>query len=254
MLEIAGEHLQYLAFHNMFRPGGEDSPLKGTDYRKDPARTWEHLMGAFEVPEAKLLRVREETDGSGVPLAVTECHFALPGRNRCEVLLSWAAGVANARVLNVHERNGDVLKIATLADFLGTRWQVNAIMVPTPSGRPYMMPVARVMCLYRKHSGQSALEVPLAPSGLDVTASRTDGRVFVHVVNTNRSRTVSAQIQVKGATIASGRVFEIAEPPELEIIDTCPDAMAPVEKRLPKNARWIFPPASVSAVELDVDG
>jgi hypothetical protein len=34
------------------------------------------------------------------------------------------------------------LKIATLADFCGTRWQVNAVMIPTPGGKSYMMPVA----------------------------------------------------------------------------------------------------------------
>ena len=37
-----------------------------------------------------------------------------------------------ARLLNVHTRHGDVLKIATAADFCGNRWQVNAIMIPTP--------------------------------------------------------------------------------------------------------------------------
>ncbi|MFL7809461.1 MAG: alpha-L-arabinofuranosidase, partial [Anaerolineae bacterium] len=107
MLEVAGEHLQYLAFHNMFRAGSdqEDSPLQGTAYRRDWDETWEHLMNAFRGPESKLQRVREETAGTDVPLAITECHFALPGRNRCEVLSTWAAGVANARILNVHERN-----------------------------------------------------------------------------------------------------------------------------------------------------
>ncbi len=108
-----------------------------------------------------------------IPLAMTECHFALPGRNRCEVLSTWAAGVANARLLNVHERHGDVLKIATLADFCGTRWQVNAIMIPTPGGKSYMMPVALVMALYRHHTGEQAVRVTKAPEALDVTASRT---------------------------------------------------------------------------------
>ena len=41
MLDIAGEHLQYIAFHHMFNPdkGVPDSPLRGIEYRKDPART-----------------------------------------------------------------------------------------------------------------------------------------------------------------------------------------------------------------------
>jgi len=161
MLEVAGEHLQYLAFHHMFNPDGNkpDSPLRGIEYRKDPARTWEHLMNAAKVHDARIRQMREQTSGYDIPLALTECHFALPGRNRCEVLSTWAAGVANARLLNVHERHGDRLKIATLADFCGTRWQVNAIMIPTPGGKSFLMPVALVMALYRHHTGEQAVTV-----------------------------------------------------------------------------------------------
>ncbi len=254
MLEIAGEHLQYVAFHHMFNPdrGVPDSPLRGVEYRKDPARTWEHLMNASRVHEAKIKRVREETAGFPQPLAMTECHFALPGRNRCEVLSTWAAGVANARLLNVHQRHGDRLKIATLADFCGTRWQVNAVMIPVPGGKSFMMPVALVMCLYRHHTGEKAIDVTDVPDDLDVTASRTGDRVFLHVVNTSRDRSVTAQLAVRGMQITSGRVFEMAGDPEYEVIQTQPSEVVPVEKDLPAGARWTFPAASVSAVELDV--
>ena len=64
-------------------------------------------MNAYQEPAAKITSMREHIAGYDIPLAITECHFTLPGRNRCEVLSSWAAGVANARILNVHERNGD---------------------------------------------------------------------------------------------------------------------------------------------------
>jgi len=254
MLDVAGEHLQYLAFHNMFAPARDmpNSPLRDTEYRKDPACTWEHLMKAYTLPAAKIERMREEVAGTGMPLAITECHFGLPGRNRCEVLSSWAAGVANARLMNVHERNGDVIKIATLADFCGTRWQVNAVMIPTPGGHAYLMPVARVMSLYRKHCGKKAAEVVSAPGALDVTASRTGRRVFLHVVNTRRTRSVTARLRVDGMRIRSGRVFGIAADPEFEMMETCPNALAPVTKCLPRSADWTFPPASVSAVELTV--
>jgi alpha-N-arabinofuranosidase len=252
MLDIAGEELDYVAFHHMFRAGSrdEDSPLRGIAYRKDPARTWAHLMDAYKGPETKIQIMREQVAGYDVPLALTECHFNLPGRNRCEVLSTWAAGVADARILNVHERHGDVLKIATLADFCGTRWQVNAIMIPVPGGRSYMMPVARVMSLYRKHSGQKAVDLVATPDGLDVTASRTGDRVFLHVVNTHRARSVAAQLGVDGRAIRSGRVFEIAVDPEFEVMETCAEELSPLCKELPKGGCWTFPPASVSAVEL----
>jgi alpha-L-arabinofuranosidase len=254
MLDIAGEHLQYIAFHHMFNPDRNvrNSPLRGVEYRKDPARTWAHLMNAANVHEAKIRRVREEVQDYPVPLALTECHFALPGRNRCEVLSTWAAGVANARLLNVHERHGDKLKIATLADFCGTRWQVNAVMIPVPRGKAYMMPVALVMSLYRHHTGGKAVGVERAPDDLDVTASRSDGRIYLHVVNTNRTRSISTRLVVDGMKIHSGRAFELAGDPEYEVIQTQPDGVVPVEKSLPSSGRWTFPAASVSAVELDI--
>lgn len=255
MMEIAGEHLQYLAFHHMFNPDGNalDSPLRGIEYRKDPARTWEHLMNAAQVHDARIRRMREQTGSYDIPLAMTECHFALPGRNRCEVLSTWAAGIANARLLNVHERHGDRLKIATLADFCGTRWQVNAIMIPTPGGKSYMMPVALVMALYRHHTGDQAVRVTKAPDALDVTASRSDDRLFLHVVNTNRDRSVTARLAVEGMSIRSGKVFHLAADPEFEVIETQARAITPAQQDLPPDGFWTFPPASVSAVELNAE-
>jgi hypothetical protein len=253
MLDVAGEHINYLAFHNMFDAGSQaaDSPLRHDHFRRDPQATWEHLMNAYLQPQAKIERLRDETRGA-IPLAITECHFALPGRNRGEVLSTWAAGVANARILNVHERSGDVIKIATLADFCGTRWHVNAIMIPTPKGKSFMMPVARVMALYRKHSGTKAVTVCDAPSGLDVTASWKGKTVFLHVVNTDRNRGVSARMRLNGGAIRSARVFEIAAPPEQEIAAHNADALTPVQRTVPCSMVWRFPAASVSAVEVQL--
>ncbi len=255
MIEVAGEHLRYIAFHHMFNPDRNvpNSPLRGTEYRKDPARTWDHLMRAAAVHEAKIKQMREQVAGLSIPLAMTECHFSLPGRNRCEVLSTWAAGVADARLLNVNERHGDVLKIATLADFCGTRWQVNAIMIPVPRGQSYMMPVALVMALYRHHTGRNAVGVNSWPDDLDVTASRTADRIYLHVVNTSRTRSVTARLLVNGTNITSGRIYEMAGDPEYEVIQTDPHRVKVVEKSLPPHGRWSFPPASVSAVELDID-
>src|SRR5260370_37521355 len=101
-------------------------------------------------------------------LALTECHFVIPGRDRGGVLASWAAGVSYARILNNHQRHGDVLKIATAADFCGTRWQNSAVISPMPKGdnKAYLQPVARVMQLYRHHIGSHAIKVLGMPDGL----------------------------------------------------------------------------------------
>jgi alpha-L-arabinofuranosidase len=253
MARIAGEELQYLAFHNGYGPGGDDSPLRGVEYRNDWARTWEFFMNAWKMPESRIREKREETAGLGLPLVITEAHFSLPGRNRCEALSTWAAGVANARIFHVYERNGDVLKIATLADFCGNRWQNNAVMIPTPqgSGAPFLMPVAMVMALYRKHAGESACDIVASPADLDVTASRTGGRIFLHVANVNRTRPVAAGFDVQGFRVVAGRVHEIALDPAYEIFRHEPELTRPKDKALPASGEWTFPAASVSAVELD---
>jgi hypothetical protein len=250
MLEIAGEHLQYIAFHHGVRSTLEGSPLGWSEWRLDPARTWDHLMSGARSTEAKIEEMRQGVNGYGVCLALTESHFTPPGRNRSDVLLTWAAGVANARVLNVHERNGDLLKIATLADFFGTRWTNMAIMVPVPEGSSYMLPVGQVMSLYGRHVGERAVAVTRAPEGLDVTASRSGQRFFLHVVNTRRSASVPCCLVVSDMRVHSGCIYQIALDPMTEADPTTIEQFAPTVHEMPADLHWRFPPASVSVVEL----
>jgi len=254
MIEAAGEHLRYVAIHHFFGSGLDASPLRGSDWRRDPKLAWRHLMHAHHSLDGKLRTARAQVETSGVCLAMTEGHFGLPGRNRCDVLSTWAAGVADARLLNVQQRHGDLLKIANLSDFCGTRWMVNSVMIPTPhgAGRAYLMPVARVTALYRHHIGTKALRVTETLDGLDVVASRRGRRIFLHVVNTNMTRPVRASLRVAGHDLVSGRVFEIVDEPFREIDETTPELFSPAERPMPIGGRWEFPAASVSAVELQV--
>lgn len=254
MIEVAGEKIDYVAFHHMYNPGQniKNSPLHDNEYRKDPAGTWEILMNAYKIHESKINTIRDEISSYKMPIALTECHYAIPGRNRCEVLSSWAAGVSYARLMNLHERNGDLLKIGTLADFCGTRWQVNAIMIPVPSGKAFMMPVAKIMALYRKYSGKEYLNITGIPSELDVTASRSGNKIFLHVVNTNRVGQVITSLRVDGHDITSIKAFEISADPEFEILGASNDPMIPKERVLPLNEPVSFPGASVTAIELTI--
>jgi len=256
MAEIAGEHVQYLAFHHMFDPDDPRRPvLRGELYRRDPDATWAQLMAAWQPADAKIRSVRDTLGARKIPLAMTECHFVIPGRDRGDVVASWAAGVSYARILNTHQRHGDVLRIATAADFCGTRWQNNAVIIPTPKGnnRAYLQPVARVMQLYRHHIGSHAIKVTGAPDGLDVVASRRDNTVYLQVANTQRTRSITAAIRMAGATIKSGRVFEIAADPSVEVSYlNAADVMKTVEKPLAADGGWEFPAASVSALEVAI--
>ena len=125
------------------------------------------------------------------------------------------------------------------------------MMIPVPGGKPFLMPVARVMKFYREHIGSSLLGVSNVPDGLDVTASRRDDTIVLHVINTKRRESVTVDLAVEGYNIESGDVHEMATDPEFEIIAADPDPLVPKVRRL--NGRsWTFPPASVSAVELAI--
>lgn len=252
LMEEAGAHLNYIAFHHMFDPGAglKDSPVRNNEYRNDPAATWDVLMNGYKIHEQKIKKLRDETASYNVPLALTECHYSIEGRNRCEVLSSWAAGVSYARIMNLHERNGDKLKIATMADFCGTRWQVNAVMIPVPNGEAFLMPAAKIMHLYRHHTGDSFVNVTGMPADLDVTASRKDNTIFLHVANTNRTKPINSFFSVADKKMASGKAFEIAADPSFEILSAKNDPLQPKERSVDLNVPFTFAPASVTAIEL----
>ena len=99
--------------------------------------------------------------------------------------------------------------------------------------------------------GQRAVDVTACPAGLDVTASRTKDKIYLHVVNTNRTKSVSAKLAVETMNVKSGCVFEIAGDPGMNVRENPPDVLAPKKKKLPADMNWTFPAASVSAVKLD---
>jgi alpha-N-arabinofuranosidase len=249
MLERAGEHIDYLAFHNLFDPG---RPLSDEEFRQDPAATWSVLMESVKRQEKKIQEMRQQVERRKFPLALTECHFTMRGRNRCDLNSAWAVGVAYARFMNLHERHGDLLKIANIGDFCGTRWQTNVVMLPTPGGKAYMMPVGKVATLYRKHSGQQFVKVSGGPTDLDVTASRTGDTFFLHVVNTNRTRSHSVRLNLEGMQAQTVKSFQIAARPEMEIMSAEKDPMKVNEQTHAVGEALLFPAASITAVEARV--
>ena len=111
------------------------SPLEWEEYSTDIRETWKHLMHAYTLTERKISAMRAQGAGSGVKLALTESHFSAPGRNRLRPAVHLGRGGGHCRQLNVHERNGDILAIATLDDFCCVRWMTSAIMLTQPGPR-----------------------------------------------------------------------------------------------------------------------
>jgi len=257
MAERAGEHINYIAVHAMQQtPVRRDTVLQGCDYQDAPERAWEELMEIIPARiEKKLIALEAELDGrkSKLPIAITEGHLSLQPHNANPILTEWLTGVYHARVMNLYQRHGARVKIATAADFNGMRWTTNALMHQVPGGVSYLLPVGAVMRLFKRHSGRDAVSVRSAPSSLDVTASRSGNSVFLNVANINYSRSTPALFTVDGMTVKAAKIYQIApEKPRQEISPRNPDVFNPREHTLPSGDtfQWHFPARSVAAVHL----
>ncbi len=258
LVERAGEFIDYVAIHMMQQtPVRKDSMLNSLRYQESPREAWDELMEMSPRIEAKLRLLEQALDGrrSKHPLAVTEGHLSLEPRNINPILTEWLTGVYHARAMNIYQRHGDRVKIATAADFCGSRWTTNALMLQVPGGISYLLPAGAVMQLFGRHNGTQAVAVKSAPNSLDIAASRLGQKIFLHVANTDYSQFTEARLAVEGAAITGARVFEIApESPRQAITERQADVFSPKEHVLPKADafQWRFPARSVSAVELEL--
>ena len=252
LLRQAGDKLDLVAIHMMGQsPTRPDTVLSGLRYQADPQRAWQELLELSKRVETRIEELEEAigAEKSSAGIAVTEGHLSLKPHNTNPLLYEWVSAVYHARCLNIYQRHGARVQIATAADFNGTRWTVMAVQTPVPRGKTFLMPVASIARLFKRHNGEQGIAVKRGPTSLDIAASRTANRVFLHVLNLDCSRAVEVSFAVAGANVTGGRVFEIA-PRDLRayVSEDQPDMFQPVEKEL--TAAWHFPAASVSAVEL----
>lgn len=256
LLKRAGEHLDMVAIHMMGQsPKRPDTVLKSMRYQREPARAWEELIELSNVVEQRVTELEQAIDaaGSKAGIAITEGHLSLSPHNANPILSEWLSAVYHARSLNIYQRHSARVKIATAADFQGNRWTVNCVMLQTPRGVSYLMPVGSIARLFKKHNGTHGVEVKSAPAGLDIAASRGGNKLYLHVANTEYSRSVEASFAAAGQAISGGRVHFIA-PDDLRtnVSQDSPKVFHPRTSELGRDLKWRFAPGSVAAVELDL--
>src|SRR5207253_10696589 len=135
-------------------PRRPDTVLKGLRYQSAPERAWEELIELSNNVEKRVSELEAAIAGFGpkMGIAITEGHLSLSPHNANPILADWLSAVYHARSLNIYQRHGAHVKIATIADFQGNRWTVNAVMLPTPRGASYLMPAGSVARLFRKYN------------------------------------------------------------------------------------------------------
>ena len=144
LLQRAGEHLDYVAIHMMGQsPKRPDTVLKGLRYGQEPERAWQELLELSDVVEKRVSELEASIAGQDarIGIAITEGHLSLSPHNANPILCEWLSAAYHARSLNIYQRHGARVRIAIAADFQGNRWTVNAVMLPTPRGNSYLMPV-----------------------------------------------------------------------------------------------------------------
>lgn len=259
LLKRAGEYLDFVAIHMMGQsPKRPDTVLKGFRYQKEPERAWAELLELSDAIEKRVTELDQAIAdaGSNAGIAITEGHLSLSPHNTNSILYEWLSAAYHARSLNIYQRHGKRVKIATAADFQGNRWTNTAVMLPTPRGRSYLMPVGSIARLFKTHNGKQGVAVKSAPSSLDIASSRTGEKVYLHVANLEYRTSVDVTFAVNDMRITGGRVFEIApEDPRAYVNQDQPEVFKPKETALPPQAiaKWRFSAGSVCAVELDVE-
>ena len=258
LLRRAGDQIDMLAFHMMGQsPKRPDTLLKGNLYQTDPERAWQELKEMTGRVEARVQEMEDAVaaQSATMGIAVTEGHLSLSPHNTNPILFEWLSAFYHARSMNIYQRHGARVKIATAADFNGNRWSNMAVMLPEPHGHSFLMPVASIARLFHKHNGTHGIDVKSSPPGLDVAASRAGDKIYLHIASAEYRRPVSATLAVAGMRIVGGRTYQIA-PENLRqaVNQDQPDVFAPREIAVAGGPapECRFPAGSVSVVELDV--
>ncbi len=255
LLERAGEHLQYVAIHMMNQsPVRKETVLRGLKYHGAPEQAWDELMEMIpERIEKKLVHLENSIPKSNIGIAITEGHVSFAPHNSNPILLEWLTGVYHARAMNLYQRHGDKVKIATIADFNGTRWTNCAVLHQVPGGVSYLTPAGAVARLFKPLPHEQSVRIESAPRDLDIAASRVADKIRLRVANTSYNSSTDATFAIKGLAIGSGRISQISpENPRQEVSPLNPEVFAPRESNLDAPFRHRFPARSVALVELDL--
>jgi alpha-N-arabinofuranosidase len=206
VLKVAGPSIDYLAIHHYYSRNdmaGDDLNLMARPL---------HYERFYQQVEAL---IRELVPNKAIKLAINEWGLDLP----VERQYSMDSAVYGARLMNVFERQGDLVEMSAVSDLVNG-WPGGIIQANRHS--VFVSPLYRVIKLYNERRGDERLATSVEGRTYDTTregknvpvldavASRSaDGRkLFVKLVNTDRQRAVETAIEIAGARVAGSGLIE----------------------------------------------
>ena len=166
------------------------------------------------------------------------------------MLREWISGLYHARCMALFERHSDIIDISTLADFAGTSWTVNAVLLGSPREQPYLLPVGHIMRLFRRHSGTHGVAVTSDDTSVEVSASRSGDTLYLHVVNTSLDNAAEVSLDLGGTTPKTVRAHRINPALDTAIDSTALEVFAISSSAEANVAKLHVPKASVTAYEI----
>jgi hypothetical protein len=84
-------------------------------------------------------------------------------------------------------------------------------------------------------------------------ASRAGNRLFLHIVNTDRTHSQSVELRLASTTIDSATAYQLVDDPMVEISElNSSEVMQTKKESLSLDGKWSFPAAAVTAVEIEM--
>jgi alpha-L-arabinofuranosidase len=182
VLRAAGENIDYLAIHHYY--GRHET---GNDLSKLLARPL--FFEKFYAQVAQLLGELGLADR--VKLAINEWGLDLPTERQ----YSMESALYGARLMNVFERSGELVKMSAVSDLVNG-WP-GGIIQATRHG-VFVAPIYLVNQIYNENRGDVRLGANVDNSYIDATASRSGNRIFIKVVNTSATSSFVTTINLEG--------------------------------------------------------
>lgn len=268
--EHSKELIDYLVFH-AYMPWSIDKVFKNDSVPVDPSElnaelTWNAWVSTPAIDSATGMATLWMDDAAkyaistSFDLAVTEWNwngwyggqYEKAGLSQSDL----AKGIGAAGFLHAFMRRGDKIKMACQSMTVGKGWGITGIRVdPDYEQQPVMLPTGQVTGLYASHHGDELLKIDyeniptfeqpyymnaIVPhekvAELDVLATKSDGQLFVHVINRSFKNDHELKIELKDMNISETyKSYTLTGDPEAKVKNSSLEQVANIEEFLFDN-------------------